>query len=334
MKGRSLFACAIALALSTEFAIAQQPGTKTTPAPKTRTRISTPDAERCIATDEGRVECRKVLEGELGRRRPLVYTRARMDSALMKRAALGLQISTTGTRRDTIGVFVSSVTPKGPAENAGVIEGDRIVSINGVDLRVSSADAEDSYASSLATRRLQREVAKLAPGARVNLRVWSGGRVRDVQVTAGRASDLMRTRAFGLGSGFPGGTYIYRDGYPEMIDAPDMIDMHWDTPDFPDAPDVPDMPLMEAMPAMPPMPATPATPPMAHLAPMPSMPMMPSMPSMPRMRRMDLDHLPRWNVEEGERLRMLAPPRVVPRRVIRIDTHARPLKASGVERYS
>ena len=275
MKGRLMIACAAALALSAEFAIAQQPGAKTTPAPKTR--IS-PDAERCIATDAGRVECRKILEGELGRRRPLIYTRARMDSALMKRAALGLQISSTGTRRDTIGVFVSSVTPKGPAENAGVIEGDRIVAINGVDLRVSSADAEDSYASGLATRRLQREVAKLAPGARVSLRVWSGGRVRDVQVTAGRASDLTRSSVFGVGSGFPGGTYIYRDGFPEMMEMPDMIDM----PEMMDMPEMPDMPLMEAMPAMPATPATPSMPPMARLAPTPAMPRMPAMPRTPR----------------------------------------------------
>ena len=302
MKGRLLLACAAALALSTEFAIAQEPGARKTPAPKTRTRIS-PDAERCIETDVGRVECRKIVEGELGRRRPFIYTRARLDSALMKRAALGLQISTTGTRRDTIGVFVSSVTPKGPAETAGIIEGERIVSINGVDLRVSSGDAEDYYASGLAARRLQREVAKLAPGARVNLRVWSGGRIRDVQVTAGRASDLTRSRAFGLGSGFPGGTYIFRDGYPEMMDMPDMIDM----PEVMDMPEMPDMPLMEAMPVMPVMPAVPATPampPMARLAPMPAMPAMP--------------RVPRWNLEQGERLRMLAPSRVVPRRVIRI----------------
>ena len=88
MKGRSLIACTAALVLSTEFAIAQEPGTRTTPAPKTRTRISTPDAERCISTGEGRIECRKIIEGELGGRRPLIYTRARMDSALMKRAAL------------------------------------------------------------------------------------------------------------------------------------------------------------------------------------------------------------------------------------------------------
>ncbi|MDP9176264.1 MAG: PDZ domain-containing protein [Gemmatimonadota bacterium] len=296
MKGRSLIACAAALALSTEFAIAQQPSPAPAPAPKTR--ISTPEGERCISTDAGRIECRKMLEGELGRGRGLTYFRNRMDSALMKRAALGLQISTTGTRRDTIGVFVSSVTPKGPAENAGIIEGDRIVSINGVDLRVSSTDAEDSYASGLATRRLQREVGKLAPGARVSLRVWSGGRVRDVQVTAGRASDLTRARAFNLGGDFPGGTYIYRDGFPEMMEMPEMIDM---------AP----------MPPMAPMETIPATPPMAHLAPVPSTPRM-RMRDLPRMRRLDLERLPRMNIEQGERLRMLAPPGVGPRRIIRI----------------
>jgi hypothetical protein len=290
MKGRSLIACAAALVLSTEFAIAQKPSPAPTPAPKTR--ISTPEGERCISTDAGRIECRKLLEGELGRGR-LGYLRGRVDSALMKRAALGLQISSTGTRRDTIGVFVSSVTPKGPAENAGIIEGDRIVSINGVDLRVSSADAEDTYASGLATRRLQREVGKLAPGARVSLRVWSGGRVRDVQVTAGRASELTRARAFNLG-GFPG-TYIYRDGYPEMLDMPDMIDM---------AP-------------MAPMEAFPATPPIVQIAPIPPAARQ-RLRDLPRMRRLDLDHLPRMNIEQGERLRMLAPQGVGPRRIIRI----------------
>ena len=119
------------------------------------------------------------------------------DSVIAKRAALGLQLSPTGSMRDTIGVFVGRVTPKGPAENAGIVEGDRIVSINGVDLRVNSADAGDSYASDLPTRRLTREVGKMTPGKVVTLRVWSGGRIRDVNVTAGRASD-MRGEGFGI----------------------------------------------------------------------------------------------------------------------------------------
>lgn len=181
----------------------------------------------------------------------------------MKRAAIGLQLSTTGTTRDTLGVFVGSVTPKGPAENAGIIEGDRIVSINGVDLRVSQRDLEDSYASGLPAHRLQREVAKLTPGARVNLRVYSGGRVRDVQVTAGRASDLMRSRGiYSFGGDGPGNMFIFRDGR---------------------MPYMPEMPPMAVMPPMAPMART-------------------EMELMPGMERMELRDLPRMREMEGRML--------------------------------
>jgi hypothetical protein len=146
----------------------------------------------CTNFPDGRVECRilrRSAKGDSAFRDRIFY---RMDSAMAKRAALGLELRTTGTRRDTLGVFVEAVTPKGPAETAGIIEGDRIAAINGVDLRTSGADVDDSYTNGLAAHRLSREVQKLAPGSRVTLRVYSGGRFRDVQVTAGKASDLMR----------------------------------------------------------------------------------------------------------------------------------------------
>jgi len=114
-----------------------------------------------------------------------------MDSVMTKRAVLGLELRPTGSRRDTLGVFVENVVPRGPAETAGIIEGDRIAAINGVDLRVSGADVEDPYTNGLAAHRLSREVQKLTPGSKVNLRVWSGGRYREVQLTAGKASDFM-----------------------------------------------------------------------------------------------------------------------------------------------
>ncbi len=139
---------------------------------------------------------------------------ASFDSVLAKRAALGIQLSSTGSLRDTIGVFIARVTPKGPAETAGIVEGERIVAINGVDLRLNSADAGDSYASGLASRRLTRELQKMTPGTRVNLRVWSGGRVRDVQVTAGSARDLQDGGRFGyIFDGGPGG---FREVFPKM----------------------------------------------------------------------------------------------------------------------
>jgi hypothetical protein len=159
-----------------------------------------PDSS-CSTDSDGRVECRIVRGGtrEDSAMHSRIYTldgiglqvRRKIDSAMAKRAALGLELRTTGTRRDTLGVFVEAVTPKGPAEAAGIIEGDRIASINGVDLRTSAGDTDDSYANGLAAHRLSREVQKLTPGGRVNLRVYSGGRFRDVQVTAGKASEVM-----------------------------------------------------------------------------------------------------------------------------------------------
>lgn len=60
-------------------------------------------------------------------------------------------------------------------------------------------------------------MGKLTPGAIANLRVYSGGRVRDVRVTAARASDLMKSRSLGaFGGGGSGSMFFYRDGMPEM----------------------------------------------------------------------------------------------------------------------
>ena len=170
-----------------------------TPKKESEPKVLMPtEKDGCVSRD-GRTEC--------------VYRRANIDSVMMKRPAIGVQLSPTGTLRDTLGVFVSRVTPKGPAENAGIVEGDRLVSINGVDLRVNSADAEDGYASDLPRRRLTREVAKLSPGNVATLRVWSGGRVRDVQVTVGRASDLREAGSFGmLMDGFPGTAFHVMPG--------------------------------------------------------------------------------------------------------------------------
>jgi hypothetical protein len=170
----------------------------------------------CTNYPDGRVECKIVRgsgRGESGLANRMFF---RMDSAMAKRAALGLELRATGTRRDTLGVFVEAVTPKGPADNAGIIEGDRIAAINGVDLRTAAGDTDDSYANGLAAHRLSREVQKLTPGTRVTLRVYSGGRFRDVQVIAGKASDVMRF----------GGRFNFRvpgpDGMMEF-DGPDGL---------------------------------------------------------------------------------------------------------------
>jgi hypothetical protein len=175
----------------------------------------------CTKFSNGRIECH-VYRGWIGPDSAFGKVMfMRMDSAMAKRAALGIELRSTGTPRDTLGVFVEGVTPKGPAEVAGIVEGDRIVAINGVDLRTPAADIDDSYSNGLASHRLTREVQKLNAGSRVTLRVYSGGRFRDVQVVAGKASDVMR-----LGDhfrmGMPGGEGMMRFGGPEgIMYAPD-----------------------------------------------------------------------------------------------------------------
>jgi len=106
------------------------------------------------------------------------------------RAALGVFLSSTGSKRDTVGVFVQQVVEGGPADKAGIVEGDRIASINGVDVRVPREDAGDWNMASTRIGRLDREVRKLKPGQVADLVVVSGGRSRTVKVTAVKASEL------------------------------------------------------------------------------------------------------------------------------------------------
>lgn len=126
----------------------------------------------------------------------LTTTRPLLHEFRDDRAALGISLGGPVTKRDTLGVFVMSVTPNGPAEKAGIVEGERIAKINGVDLRVPSEEAGDADLSRARSRRLNQEVSKLAAGDAVTLTVVSGGRSRDVKVTAVKASELSDADGF------------------------------------------------------------------------------------------------------------------------------------------
>lgn len=127
--------------------------------------------------------------------REIIVRRVVDDSTFRNRATLGMSLSATGTRRDTLGVFVTRVVPGGPAEQSGIIEGDRIAAVNGVDLRLNPADADDPYAAGLPAHRLTRTVTQLKPGNTVSLRVYSNGRYRDVSATTGRMSEVYHNRS-------------------------------------------------------------------------------------------------------------------------------------------
>jgi C-terminal processing protease CtpA/Prc len=107
------------------------------------------------------------------------------------RPVLGIQTSSGGAR-DTLGLLVASVTAGGPADGAGIEEGNRLVAINGVNLRLASADAGDPEMTGVLGRRLQRELDKATAGDVVELRVWSDGQTRTVRVKTVRADELQQ----------------------------------------------------------------------------------------------------------------------------------------------
>jgi S1-C subfamily serine protease len=110
------------------------------------------------------------------------------------RAALGISTAGSTSLRDTLGVLVAAVVPNSPAERAGIQEGDRIASINGVNLRTSPADAGDFDVSNSMARRLTRELNKLRPGDDVDLRVYSEGRTRTVRLRSADSDSLYARR--------------------------------------------------------------------------------------------------------------------------------------------
>jgi hypothetical protein len=107
-----------------------------------------------------------------------------------RRPALGLRVQPTGSARDSLGLFVAAVTSGGPAEGAGVVEGDRIAAINGVDVRVPRDELEDGAAAAARAARFTRELQRARPGDDVALRLWRDGQWRDVRVRAGRAAEV------------------------------------------------------------------------------------------------------------------------------------------------
>jgi serine protease Do len=106
------------------------------------------------------------------------------------RGMVGVSIGGAGNKRDTLGLFINSVVTGGPAEKAGIVEGERIASVNGVDVRVPREDTDDEQAAAARVDRFVREVQKVEPGKTLSLRVYGSGRYREVTVTAASAADL------------------------------------------------------------------------------------------------------------------------------------------------
>lgn len=140
-----------------------------------------------LGLSDGTVEAQ--ARGEAPRARTFVRT-----SADDERPVIGVNTASSGAR-DTIGLLIVGVTPGGPAERAGIEEGNRIVEVNGVSLRLAAADAGEDDMQGLTTRRLVRELRKADPGDEVTLRVYANGQMKNVKVKTIAAEDLPTARS-------------------------------------------------------------------------------------------------------------------------------------------
>ena len=120
--------------------------------------------------------------------------RVRMDAD--ERAALGVSLGSSGSKRDTLGVLIVGLQDDGPAAKAGLEEGNRIAAIGNVDLRVSREDAGDGMLAGVKVQRLQRELEKVKPGDEVELKVYSEGKTRTLKIKTVALSDLNKGRSY------------------------------------------------------------------------------------------------------------------------------------------
>lgn len=133
--------------------------------------------------------------------------RVRVDAE--DRAAIGVSLGSSGSKRDTLGVLIVGLDDAGPAAKAGLEEGNRIAAIGSVDLRVGREDAGDGLLAGVKVQRLQRELDKLKPGDEVELRIYSEGRTRTLKLKTVALSDLTRgrSRSF-MFEGWPRGAVV------------------------------------------------------------------------------------------------------------------------------
>lgn len=115
------------------------------------------------------------------------------------RALLGIEVSMSGTTRDTLGVLVSAIASGSPAEQAGLRERERIAEVNGMSLRVSREDVGSKDAEELVFRRLARELEALRPGDAVSMRVYGSSRPRTVTIRIPMEEPSARVRDDGSG---------------------------------------------------------------------------------------------------------------------------------------
>ncbi len=146
---------------------------------RTLARHEPGDTVAVVVLTDGRKVTKRVILGES----PFASSMRALSTG---RRVLGVSFSERGSTRDSAGLLVVSVSTGGAADKAGISEGDRIVSIDGVDLRVPTSDAGTSEGVQARVSRLRRALDAARDSQSVRLDVLSDGRRRTVTVVPTR----------------------------------------------------------------------------------------------------------------------------------------------------
>ena len=118
---------------------------------------------------------------ELATRNMIEPLMARLTE-IRRQARLGIVVTTVPRETDKWGAYVTSVTPGGPADKAGILSGDVIIRIAGKSLTEKPAKGEDKDDSSPGLRLISI-VSQLEPGKPVDVELRRGSQNRTVKVT-------------------------------------------------------------------------------------------------------------------------------------------------------
>ena len=148
-----------------------------------------------------------------------------MRIVMNRRARLGIKVNLQARDTDSLGAYVESVTPNGPAAAAGLRSGDLITKVDGKSVLRGGAAAEDRDArQSLPGLRLIELAARLQPADTVPVEFVRGKDRRTVSLVTEDEPDMVMT---GPGGGRPFVMRFRGDGPRDdpRMRVDDMVDI-------------------------------------------------------------------------------------------------------------
>ena len=135
-----------------------------------------------------------------------------MQIVMNRRARLGIKVNLQARDTDSLGAYVESVTPNGPAAKAGLRSGDVITKVDGRSvLAGGSAERTGDQDQSLPGLRLIELAARLEPGDTVQVEYLRGKERRTTSVVT--EDEPMSLRVFRRG---PPGGMVPATGFMDM----------------------------------------------------------------------------------------------------------------------